>query len=119
MKFILSTTLTLLAAYLTGAFLPWWSISPVIAIIYLFIPLKPGIAFLSGFASLFFLWGTLAYCIDTANHHLLSKKMSTLFIQNEKYGYLILITALIGGLIGGLSALTGALAGRQRIKENK
>ena len=112
MKFTLTVSLTILTAYLIGAFLPWWTIFPIIALIYFFIPMKPWTSFLSGFSALFLLWGFLALYMDTLNKHLLSKKISMIVFQNEKYGYLILLTAFIGALSGGLSALTGALAKR-------
>lgn len=117
MKFFISVTITILISYLAGAFLPWWCIFPLAAIIYAWIPLKHGYAFLSGFLSLFLLWGVLAFLIDSANHHLLSKKITMLFLQNEKYGYLILITGFIGGVTGGFSALTGSLARRLLLKK--
>jgi hypothetical protein len=112
MKYFITITLTLLVSYLSGAILPWWCTFPLVAIIYALLRLSPGYSFLFGFASLFLLWGTVALVMDVANHHLLSKKISVLFMQNERYGFLILITAFIGGLVGGLSALTGSLARR-------
>lgn len=111
-KFILSTLLALLFSYLSGAFLPWWTIAPVVAILHFLYSLKPGFAFLSGFSSLFFLWGGLALAMDAANHQILSKKIALIFLQQETPVYMIIITAVIGGLVGGLSALSGSLAKR-------
>jgi hypothetical protein len=111
MKFFIIITLTILTAYIVGALFPWWMIFPFIAVIYALFSLKPRISFLCGFAALFLLWAILTLSIDISNHHLLSKKISLIFLQNEHYGYMILIAAFIGALIGGLSALTGSLAG--------
>lgn len=111
-KFILTSLLSLLFSYLSGAFLTWWTIAPVVAIIHFLFSLKPGYAFLSGFCSLFILWGGLALVMDVTNHQILSKKIAMIFIQKEAPGYMILITSLIGGLVGGFSALSGALAKR-------
>lgn len=112
MKFLTNFIITVLVSYIIGAFFPWWTIFPFIAIIYALMPLKPFVSFLCGFSALFFLWAILSFIIDVSNNHLLSKKMAMIFLQNDQYGYLILITALIGGVIGGLSALTGTLARR-------
>jgi hypothetical protein len=109
MKFFLPFLLTIFLSYLSGAFMPWWTFVPVIIIVYFLIPMKPGWAFLSGFLSLFILWGGLALMMDTSNHHILSKKIAQLFLKNDQYSFLILITTVIGALLGGLSALTGSL----------
>jgi hypothetical protein len=118
MKHFLPFLLTILLSYLSGVFLPWWTFVPVIIIVYVLIPMKPGRAFLSGFLALFVLWGGLALMMDTSNHHILSKKIAQLFLQNDQYPFLLLITAIIGALLGGLSALTGSL-GRWAIGKRK
>ncbi|MFN5334079.1 MAG: hypothetical protein ACK5BV_02675 [Bacteroidota bacterium] len=109
MKHFLPTILTILLSYLSGAFLPWWTFVPITMIIFAFMPLKPGMAFLSGFIALLIVWGGLAWMMDTSNHHILSKKIAQLFLKNDQYSFLILITTVIGALLGGLSALTGSL----------
>ena len=117
MRFFLPTLLTILLSYLSGAFLPWWTFVPVTMIIFAFMPLKPGMAFLSGFIALLILWGGLAWMMDASNHHILSKKIAQLFLKNDQYPFLILITSVIGGLLGGLSALTGSLGRRCLIRD--
>jgi len=109
MKLLLPFLLTILLSYLSGAFLPWWTFVPITMTIFAFMPLKPGMAFLSGFIALLMLWGGLAWMMDASNHHILSKKIAQLFLKNDQYPFLILITSVIGGLLGGLSALTGSL----------
>jgi hypothetical protein len=116
MKLLLSTLLTILLSYLSGAFLPWWTFVPVTMIIFAFIPLKPGMAFLSGFIALLILWGGLASMMDASNHHILSQKIAQLFLKNNQYAFLIFFTAVIGALLGGLSALTGSLGRRGLIR---
>ncbi len=109
MKLLLPTILTILLSYLLGAFFPWWTFVPFVIILFAFMPLKPGLAFLSGFTALFIFWGGLAWMMDASNHHILSQKIAQLFLKNDQYPILILITSVIGGLLGGLSALTGSM----------
>ncbi|MBU6159384.1 MAG: hypothetical protein KGP35_10210 [Bacteroidetes bacterium] len=110
LKGFITILLNILLAYISGIFLPWWGMIPVLILLYAFVALKPGWAFLCGFMAMFLLWGLLALQMDVANNHLLSKKISTIFFQKEASTLLILVTALTGALVGGLSALTGALA---------
>jgi len=76
------------------------------------IPQKAGIAFLTGFIALFFLWAGLSFWISAANNHLLAHKISLLFIKADNPILLIAITGLIGGLVGGFGGLTGRLSRR-------
>jgi hypothetical protein len=110
LKGFITIVLTALLAYLSGIFLPWWGMIPVLILLYAFVALKPIQAFLYGFIGLLLLWGLLALVQDISNHQLLSKKIAMIFFQKESSALLILITALTGGIMGGLSALTGALS---------
>jgi hypothetical protein len=110
MKFLITFSLSVLLSYLSGIFMPWWTFTLLVAFIHALFPVKPGMAFLSGFTALLVLWGSLSFYMDWANHHILSKKIALLFLQQETHGCLIAVTAIIGALAGGLSALTGSLA---------
>lgn len=108
MKFAASTLLILLLSFLACLYFPWWSIALIAFVVSLLIPQKPGVAFFSGFAALFLLWGILSFWISTNNEHILAHRVSLLILKTDSPFLLILITALIGALVGGLAALTGS-----------
>ncbi|MEO8962102.1 MAG: hypothetical protein ABI325_09485 [Ginsengibacter sp.] len=108
MKFAASTLLILLFSFLACLYFPWWSIAVIAFVVSLLIPQKPGVAFFSGFAALFLLWGILSFWISTNNEHILAHRVSLLILKTDSPFLLILITALIGALVGGLAALTGS-----------
>jgi len=110
MKFLITVVISMLISYISGIFLPWWTFTLFIALVHILYPIKPGLAFLSGFTALFVQWGSLSLFMDVSNHHILSKRIALLFVQQENYTVLILITAIIGAVVGGFSALTGSLA---------
>ena len=110
MKFIVSIFLTALLAFTVGLFeLPWWSFAITTFVVFVSIPQHAGKSFLAGFATLFVLWAVIAFKIDFANEHLLSKKVAGIIPLGGSYILLILVTAVIGGLVAGMSALTGSL----------
>jgi hypothetical protein len=105
-------TVGILSAILEN-FLPWWTIAPVaFAVAYLF-KLEWYNAFLAGFAGLFLLWGGMAFFIDHANEHILSGRVSILFIKSSKPLVIVLMTGLIGGLVAGFGGMAGALLGKK------
>lgn len=108
MKFLLTTLLILLLAFIAGLYLPWWSVAVVAFIVALLVQPKTGLAFLAGFLGIFFLWAGLAFWIDTANESLLSHKIAQLFPLGGSTLLLILITAFVGGLVGGFAAMAGS-----------
>src|SRR5215203_4952458 len=108
MKFVLTTLLTFLLAFIAGLYLPWWSIAIIAFLAALLIQPKIGIGFLAGFAGIFLLWATLAFWLDTNNESILSHKIAQLFPLGGSSLLLILITAFIGGLVGGFAAMAGS-----------
>ena len=68
-------------------------------------PLK---SFLSGFISLFILWGMLAWWIDIKNQSILSRKIALILPLGGSSFLLIIITAFVGALIAGLAALSAS-----------
>ncbi len=100
--------LTVLLSFAAVLFLPWWIIAVTAFVVAVSIPQKGYLAFLSGFAALFLLWGIQALIIDANNHHLLSVKIAQLLPLGGSYILLIIITAFIGGLVAGMAALTGS-----------
>jgi hypothetical protein len=111
MKFITAIILTALLAYAIGLFtsLPWFSFAVVAFVVALAIHQKPFKAFVAGFIALFLLWGILAFAIDVANEHILSKKVAQILPLQGNHYLLILITALVGALVSGFASLTGSL----------
>jgi hypothetical protein len=108
MKFFISLILTALLSFAACLFLPWWSIVIAAFIVAVVIPQKPGRSFLSGFVSLFLLWGGLSFRISNNNEHILSHKISMLILKTDNPYLLILAAALIGALVAGLAALAGS-----------
>lgn len=108
MKFLTATLLTLLLAFVSGLYLPWWGIAVVALLVAAIVHQKAGKAFLSGFLGLFLLWGGLAFWIDIKNDHILSKKIAAILPLGGNSILLILVTALVGGLVAGFAAMSGS-----------
>jgi len=110
MKFIVSLLLTALLSFVAGLYLEWWSIALAAFIVALCIRQKPGGAFFSGFGALFLLWGGLAWCIDSNNHGVLSRRIAEMLGLGGSSFLLILVTALVGALVAGFASLAGSYA---------
>ena len=108
MKFFISLILTMLLSFAACLFLPWWSIAIAAFVVAALIPQKPFKAFLTGFISLFLLWGGVSFWISNNNDHILAHKVSQLLIKMDNPYLLILTTAFIGALVAGFSALAGS-----------
>ncbi|WP_132055408.1 hypothetical protein [Pseudocnuella soli] len=107
MRFLLSTVLIALLAYVAGMFFPWWCLAIVAFGVALLVPQKGWGSFGAGFLGIFILWAAVAVWIDTRNNSLLSQKVAQLFSLGNSTVLLVLVTALIGALVGGFAALTG------------
>lgn len=110
MKFLTAIILTALLGYAAALYFPWWSFAVASFIVALTIHQKAAKAFFAGFLGLFLLWGIHAFIIDSANEHILSKKIAVLLPLGGSSILLIFVTAFIGGLIAAFAALTGSLA---------
>lgn len=108
MKFFISFILTALLAFAACLFLPWWSIAVAAFAVAALIPQKAGKAFVTGFISLFLLWGGLSFSISNSNEHLLAHKVSMVILKMDNPFLLMLATALIGALVAGFAALAGS-----------
>jgi hypothetical protein len=108
MKIIVSILLTALLSFTAGLYLPWWSIAVCAFIVAVLILQPPLRAFLSGFVGAFLLWFVFSLLIDSANNHILSHRIASIFPLRGASFLLILITALIGGLVGGMAALSAS-----------
>lgn len=108
MKLLAAIVLTALLAFVSGLYLPWWSIAVAAFAVAVLVHQKAGKAFLSGFLGLFLLWGGLAWWIDMKNNGILSQKIAELLKLGGNSLLLILVTAFIGGLVAGFGAMTGS-----------
>ena len=108
MKFLVSIILTLLLAFISGIYLPWWGIAIAAFLVAVLIPQRPGNAFVTGLLGVMLLWIALAWWIDLRNNGVLAQRMSVLLPLGGSRVLLILVTGIIGGLVGGFAALTGA-----------
>jgi hypothetical protein len=107
-KFLANTLLIALLSFAGGLFFPNWVIAPIAFAVSLLIPLRPLLAFLSGFSALFLLWGGLALAADLPNDGILATKIAWLLRLNGSPYALVLVTALLGALVGGGGALTAS-----------
>lgn len=108
MRFVLTTVLIFLLAFIAGLYLPWWSVAIAAFVAAVLVQPKIGAGFLAGFLGIFLLWAVLAFWIDTANQSLLSHKIALLFPLQGSTLLLILVTAFVGGLVGGFAAMAGS-----------
>jgi cell division protein FtsX len=115
MKFLASVFLMALVGFALGLYLPWWSVALAGFVISFFLYQKPLIALLTGFISIFLLWGLLTIVRSQANDHILAHRVSILILQKDSPNLLILVSALIGGITGGMGAICGSLLRRIRI----
>ena len=109
MKFIVSIILIAVLSFALGLYFPWWTIVIPALIIAILIKQTPGASFLSGFLSIFLLWGIFSTILSVNNNHVLAHKASVLILKNDNPWMLIIITALIGGIVAGLASLSGSL----------
>lgn len=117
MKFLLSSILIALVSLVLGMYLPWWTVAiAAFGIVYLF-GLKPGFAFLSGFAGVFICWALIALFRDNANDGILSHRIALILPLRGSGALLILVSALIGGMVGGMAGLTASFIHRLKLEE--
>ena len=110
MKPVAAAILTALLSFGLGLYLPWWTVAVAAALVALVLNLRPGAAFLAGFAGVFLLWGALVWLRSTGNDHILAHRMSAFILKKDSPMMLMLLTSLAGGLTAGLGGLTGSLA---------
>lgn len=113
MRFIVSLILTALVSYVLCLFLPWWTVAIAAFLVSAFIPQRGFASFIAGFVALFLLWGAMAWMIDSANHQILSHRVSMLVLKIDNPLYLILLTSLTGALVAGFAAWAGSFAHRK------
>ena len=108
MRFIVSVILIMLLSFISGLYLPWWSIAVVAFIVAIVIHQTPGMSFFTGFIALFLLWSILTFWISNNNGHLFAHKLSALIFKKDSPWLLVFVSAIIGALVAGLAAMTGS-----------
>lgn len=116
MKWIISVVLIAAFSFALCLYFPWWTIAIAAFIVPFLIGIRPGMAFLAGFLSLFLFWGGVSYIISSANNHLLAGKITPLILSSDHSFLIILLTAIIGAVVGGFAALSGSLLRHSIIK---
>jgi hypothetical protein len=123
MKFLPSVLSTAMLAFAAGIFLPWWGIAFAGLISGAWLLQKPGVAFLSGFLSVFLLWAGFALVRSQMNDDILATRFARLILKADQPLLLVLLTGVIGGLVAGLGALSGSLGriafSRQETKQDE
>lgn len=108
MKFIVSILLTALLSFSICLYFDWWTITLAAFIVAICIKQRPLLSFLTGFISLFLLWGILSLLMDGRNDHILSARLSSVLPFGGSLLLTILVTALAGALPAGFAALAGS-----------
>ena len=101
MKLFVAIILTAVLAFVSGLYLPWWSIVIAAFLTALLVHQRAGRAFLSGFVGIFILWAFLAWWIDMKNQGILSKKMAELFHLGTSSILIILVIGAVAGWLAG------------------
>ena len=94
-------------AFVSGPWLPWWTIAPLAAVVCFLLRARPLHAFIEGFLAGLLLWGGLAFFQDMVNDHILSAQIGVLF-NGLSSTMVVVVTSVIGGLVASLGAWTGA-----------
>lgn len=116
MRFLIAVVLIALLSGCATWFFPWWTVSVVSFLVAILFGLKPGRAFLAGFAGVQSLWLFAALYIDELNRHILSVRMAELF-HVRYYLVFILIASVVGGIAGGLGAWSGAALRKNLVRQ--
>jgi len=100
-----------LVVFILGAYLPYWPLMILVAIISFFIGAKPVTSFLSSGLAFGLTWVLLAIYISIQTNSELPSQMATLMgVKNDNL--LWFATGVLGLLLGGFSGLTGSLLKR-------
>ena len=98
----------LILSFASGFFLPWWVVAIAAFLAAFFVGKTPGQAFISGFSAVFIVWIVLALFKSIPNDHILAKRIADLF-HLPSWGFILVISGIVGGLVAGFAALSGLL----------
>ena len=110
-RFLMIFLSVALVVFILGAYLPYWPLMILVAIISFFIGAKPVTSFLSSGLAFGLTWVLLAIYISIQTNSELPSQMATLMgVKNDNL--LWFATGVLGLLLGGFSGLTGSLLKR-------
>lgn len=112
MRTLITAIIIAAVAVVAAWFAPWWTAILVAAIVGFLSGLRPGNAFLAGFAGLGLMWLLVFLWRDIPNQQILSERMGRLFGLPSHF-FFLLVTVLIGSLLGGLGSWSTALLRRR------
>ncbi len=98
----------MLLSFTACLYFPWWSIAIVAFVVTAIIPQSALMSFISGFFSLFILWGALSFGMSNSNGHVFAHKVSLVILKADNPYLLMLASALIGALVAGFAGLAGS-----------
>jgi len=101
----------LICSYAASFFMPWWMAAIVAFLASLGMGKTSQGSFWAGFFGIAFVWIALALFKTVSNDHILATRVAHLF-SLPGWGYLLILTAIIGGVVGGIAAVSGAMVGR-------
>ena len=108
MRFIVAIILSGLLAFVLSLYFDWWAIAVATFVVAILIYQRPWVSFVSGFLSIFLMWGIIALWRDINNDGVLGKKIAALLPLGGSSVLLIIVGGLIGGLVGGMAALSAS-----------
>lgn len=91
------------------SFLPWYTLTIPCFIFGLIGKLKPLRSFIAGFAGIAISWTMMILIRDIQNHHILSKKLASLFPFQGNHILFIIFCVLIGSILGGMFAWSASM----------
>ena len=99
--------ITLIFSISLSFILPWWGILLAAALTGYFIPLKRFTVFAIPFFAVFLFWFAYSYWLGSGNDFILAKKIGILLTLNGNPYLLILVTATVGGIAAGIAGVFG------------
>ena len=104
MNFLLIFIVTAILQFFT----PWWTVSVVPFLVFIWRPLPSFRAFLISFIAIALLWFAYGLYLHISSDGAMSNRIAQIFSLPNGI-LLLLVTALVGGLAGGFSGLAGSL----------
>ncbi len=103
---ILNYIIILIVTAILQLVAPWWVIALVPFLVHIWRPTNFGLSFLAGFLAIATLWLGYGWYLHNASNGLMSNRIAEIFTMPNT-GYLLAITALVGGLAGGFAGMAG------------
>ncbi len=108
MKFVAHIIAVVIISWVLQTLLPWWTMALGAFATGFFFRQSGFASFAAGLLGVGLLWFIMAYSIHSSTDGILSEKIAGIF-PTKTVGWLLFVTALIGGLVGGFASMTGGL----------